>query len=243
MGKRKGVHTLEFSEIDNGDPNSAERKRVEKYIKSFWRIGISIDTSISICNFFSSSAANNLFIISPMFSQNTYYNAFSMAIIQLADYFSEDTASFNGFFEYCDQHKQVVFNKHFFEETIGVKNSKTEVNMGTFAERLEKAKKLIEENQELINNLKYDRDKFYAHFDKKRILQNKKRMITNVEQLKNGLDLVERILNTIGGLYDRSYRSFQSIGRSDINEIGHCVDLYVNNKLEIINLKHNGELQ
>ena len=154
---------------DKGDPNCEQRLRFEKYIKSFFEKGAQVATDITIYEILVDRKADKLFLFSNSFFMQSIYNAFAMATIQLAAFFSKkDSASIYKFLNYCEQNQKYIFTKEFFDNKKGVP---TKIDLGDFSSHLKEARALLEKNEGLIKKIKRNRNIAFAHFDKKYLMQ------------------------------------------------------------------------
>lgn len=237
------AYTLNCSFVDHGDPQCDERKRFEEYIKSLWEKGCRIATNIRNYELLVNEDANNLFKVSAGFFTAAIYNTFALATIWLAAFFSDsDSASIIKFLNYCEQNQKRIFTKEFYEEKINVPNSKIRIDMGDFPARLKEARELLNDHVVLLQKLKENRDKIFAHFEKEFLVTHRIDMSISLADLKELLNLAKNIVNKIGVYYDRSIRDFEPLNISDIQQTISIVDSFIKNKKVIIKLKKNGVL-
>ena len=124
-----------------------------------------------------------------------------------------------------------------YVEIVNVPNSKFKVDMGDFATRLQEARQLMNDNVDLINRIKVNRNKAFAHFDESVLVTAKRQLTFSLKDLKDLFNLAENVVNKMNCFYDRKTLSFKPINVSDINQTIDIVDGFVNNKHTIIELK------
>ena len=130
-----------------------------------------------------------------------------------------------------------------YVEIVNVPNSKVKVDMGDFATRLQEARQLMNDNADLINRIKVNRNKAFAHFDESVLVTGKRQLTFSLKDLKDLFNLAENVVNKMKCFYDRKTLSFEPINVSDINQIISIADGFVINKHTIIELKKNGILK
>ena len=217
--------------VEKGDPQCEQKKRYEEYVNKFVEKGCLIATNIKTYEILITEKADNLFKVSPAFFYTTIYNSFSLSTILLAAFFSKgDDASIHGFLNYCEQNQKFIFTKDFYDEKINVPNSKHTVDMGDFATILNEARQMLIDNAELISIIINNRNNVFAHFNKDYLINHKKQLTVTIENLKKALDLAERVLNKIWCYYDRSYKWFNPINESDINQTINAINKYIKTK-------------
>ena len=225
------IYQLKYSFVEKGDPQCEQKKRYEAYVNKFVEKGGLIATNIKTYEILITEKAENLFKVSPAFFSTTIYNSFSLSTILLASFFSKgDDASIHGFLNYCVQNQKFIFTKDFYDEKINVPNSKIKVDMGDFATRLNDARQMLIDNDELISIIINNRNNVFAHFNKDYLINHKKQLTVTIENLKKALDLAERVLNKIWCYYDRSYKWFNPINESDIDHTINAIDKYIKTK-------------
>ncbi len=239
-----GRYTTDTTIVDNGNPQCEQRKHFDAYIKSFWEKGCVIATNIRTYEILINEKADNLFRISPCFFNAAIYNTFALSTIWLTSFFSKsDSASLWKFLDYCERNQKHIFTMDCYVETVNVPNSKVKVDMGDFATRLQEAKQLMNDNADLINRIKVNRNKAFAHFDESVLVTGKRQLTFSLKDLKDLFNLAENVVNKMKCFYDRKTLSFEPINVSDINQIISIADGFVNNKHTIIELKKNGILK
>ena len=85
-------------------------------------------------------------MFSPSFFRISRINSYSQCVILLSEVFRKDCSdslNLQSFYNYAEQNQKFLFNKRFFEEKIGVPNSKKEIKMPIFQFQKEKYEKVI----------------------------------------------------------------------------------------------------
>lgn len=237
------TYTLTYSTIDKGDPKCLQREKFENYMNSFWERGNQIQTNISNYEALVDIKADNLFYASRNFFAMAMYNAFSMATIWLAAFFSHsNSASVFNFLNFCEQNQKSIFTKEFYQEKVNVANSKVKLEKGKFSEILKECRRLLDDNADLIEKLIFNRNKIFAHFEKEFLINHKIQLTITIEDLKYLIKLAEEIVNNILCYYDRTYRIFSPLDILDLQQTIDIVDGFVKNKQTIIQLKNDGVL-
>ena len=236
-------YTLKWTFIDNGDPNCEQRKWFENYINYFWKKGSHIETCIKNYDVLIDEKANNLFKYSNTFFMLSIYNLFAISAIELAAFLTEyNSASIDHFLNFCEQNQKFIFTKEFYVEKINVPESKKIIKMGEFRSILEKSRQLLLDNATLIEKIKNDREKVFAHFDRDFIVTHKWEQSITIDDLKNALNIVKTIVNDVGKLYDNSIRDFSPISVSDIDNTIYILGLYDKNTRKIQELRLKGDI-
>lgn len=226
-----GLYTREFIEKDNGDPNCVQRKNFENYIHSYWAIGCQIATNIKCYEILTTKAADNLFKISSNFFSAFLYNTISTSVIQLSAFFSDfDSASVNKFLNFCEQNQKIIFTKETYWRRIGDDTQIMPINKGVFSEKLKAARNMLEENSEIIKEIKTLRDKVFAHFDKNFLVTQKNQYELTIDTLKRCLAIYQNVVNKIYVFYDSKELCFESMNISDIEQLIGIVNFYSDNK-------------
>lgn len=209
--------TVKYTYIDNGDPNCKERKDFENHLEQLYRICVRIQTNIKVCEVLEESNADSLFLIAPNFFNLAFYNNYAMIAIDLYVLFDKgkDSVGLKKFIDTTLQNHKSIFTKTFYKENLNVANSKKEIQKHSIIDVCNDLKSLLNENKQLIESLKYDRDKFYAHCDKQ-VLRSEIQYKCSLTEFKNLLGLSYKIINRIGVLYDSIERSFDAINWDDI---------------------------
>ena len=85
-------------------------------------------------------------MFSPSFFRIIRINSYSQCVILLSEVFRKDCSdslNLQSFYNYAEPNQKFLFNKRFFEEKIGVPNSKKEIKMPIFQFQKEKYEKVI----------------------------------------------------------------------------------------------------
>ena len=96
-----------------------------------------------------------------------------------------------------------------------------------------KHKEDISTIQELIAELKNDRDKIFAHFDKKYYVGDGRIETLNISELQSLLDTFSASCNNLCAIYDRIHRCFDLVSAYDIRYTMNAVDYFMKYKKEI----------
>lgn len=240
----KYMYTLHYTTEDFGDPNCNQRKKFESYIKSLWNIGAKVATNLKVYNYLCDKKSKSLHIISPSFFWISQINSYSECVILLSEVFREscsNSLNLQSFYNYAEQNQKFLFNKKFFEEKIGITNSKEEVIIPTFQFQKEKYEKDILSKKELIAKLIKCRDKIYAHFDKKYYIGNGSIKTLGISELQLLLDTFSASYNNLCFTYDRILRVFDPVSVEDVRHTVNAVDYFIKYKKELFLMERNNK--
>lgn len=208
-------------------------KTIEIYVNTGILVSISIDT---LQLFIENEKVQKIVHYSPAFSNFLIDSIWRSSIICLHSYFSNDDRSFKKLFNYIKANKNKIFTGKFIDVIdYGDEIVERKIDKQTIHEMVEDCEKMISDKQELIDKLDAFRHNLYAHFskDKKGLLNDKE---ITIQDLKTALNLAEQITNKLNVRYNRVHRSFKPINSTDVNNLGHILEMYDENKDEIIKM-------
>ena len=184
-------------------------------------------------------------MFSPSFFRISRINSYWQCVILLSEVFRKDCSdslNLQSFYNYAEQNQKFLFNKRFFEEKIGVPNSKKEIKMPIFQFQKEKYEKVISSKDELITQLIKGRNKIFAHFDKKYYAGNRNIETLNISELQLLLDTFSKCYNNLGTIYDRRYRNFKSDSADDVKNTVNAVDYFIKYNKELLSMERNNRV-
>lgn len=153
-----------------------------------------------------------------------------------AFYSKTDIRSLNNFFNYIKANHNKIFTGDFYEKVNwGDEIEETKVDFGkkSIIDEVKECEQMIEERKELIDKIGEFRHNYYAHFGN---IKKGKENFIYLKELEEALNLIERIIQKFQIRYDRVVKSFRLMNVSDVSNIGHILELYENNKEELIKL-------
>lgn len=238
------MYTLHYTTEDFGDPKCNQRIKFESYIRSLWNIGAKVATNLKVYNYLCDEKSKSLHVVSPSFFRISQINSYSECVILLSEVFRKncsDSLNLQSFYNYAEQNQKFLFNKKFFEEKIGVPNSKEEVIMPTFRFQKEKYEKDILLKEELIIKLINSRDKIHAHFDKKYYIGNESIETLCISELQLLLDTFSDSYNNLCVIYDRMLRVFEPVSVDDVRQTVNAVNYFIKYKKELFLMERNNK--
>lgn len=240
-----GLKTIKMLFEEYGDAQCKSKIEFEQYIQRYTDLGVNIYTTILTLEKLASDEKlyDNLFRLSPAFFNSVFYNFWAMAVIHLNAFFSKgDSCSLYKFIEFLDSNHESIFTKKFYDEIIGGEDvgKRYEISMKSYKTSREIFNSYLKQNSELLKKMRVARNKIFAHFDRDYLICQQCVLTSlSLDELKQAINLIQSLVNIYAVLYDRCERSFESINATDIYQTAFGIELYLENKHELINKKYD----
>ncbi len=185
----------------------------------------------------------------PGFIRAVHNNFWAQAIIDLDAFFVDSKKrnkilSFYRFFNYIKANWNLICLKEFEVYVVrenAFQTEKIKVDYNYVLNMITECEKIIVQNQNTLHILKKFRDNVFAHYGDRS--KQKEKILISIDTLKAILEIVEKIINKIEVLYDRTETAIYCAPISDIAEICYRVKKYQEYRLQIRGWDFEKELQ
>ena len=190
---------------------------IEKRIRVIQGIAVNISSNLKMYYELCDKTADVLFESSPNFFAFCRGNFYAMAIIQLEMLLGENTESNQVGLRKLLNCIEGIGNKNFYKGNTVKKEVKI---------ICEECKELLDAEQSLVKKIKNDRDKVFAHQDKKYAIDETLKPLTSPEDIKRGLSVVNEVLNKISEYFNETQYLIENFYADDIEETKIILNLY-----------------
>ena len=223
MQSRSGK--IESKRIDINESND-EKEKFEKYINFYRNVLMNVSISIkSLEELTKESDENKIFYeYCPSFLRAVFHNFWAQSVIGLNECFNGDFC-FRNFLKYIEANWNKIYTGKWIDTTNWndgtVDKKEIKYDKKIIIDNINKDRKLLEKNIEVINKIKTFRDKVFAHIDENFPAESLK-----LKELREIFTVAEELFNRMSGMYDRIHRCLEPSNSDDVRNIIKCVETY-----------------
>lgn len=172
----------------------------------------------------------------PAFINAVFYNFWSQSVIGLHEFFRGRDYAVRDFINYAKANWKQIFTGK-WKETTTWSDGEIEERIIDFKydkveERLNRAVKLLDSHEEIIEKIKIYREKVFAHIDKDTPKETLK-----LEELRQMFSVAEELFNMVTSMYDNVHKCTELTNSKDIYALIKCVNTCEEFKKEIRELR------
>ena len=132
---------------------------------------------------------------------------------------------FRNFLNYIDANWNKIYTGKWIDTTNWndgtIDKEEIKYDKKIIIDNINKDRKLLEKNIEVINKIKTFRDKVFAHIDENFPAESLK-----LKELRGIFTVAEELFNRMSGMYDRIHRCLEPSNSDDVRNIIKCVETY-----------------
>ena len=217
-----------------------QKKRFLYFRRFFIEKARNIANTLAVLDYFSLHQDDfyTLSKTAPGFIRAMQNNFWAQAVIELDAFFDNTRKnkilSFYAFFNYIKANWNLICLKEFEVYVVRENTFHTEkikIDYKYVLQIIAQCEAIIAQNQATLQTLKKFRDNVYAHYGDES--KQKEEIRISIDSLKDVLEIVEKIINKIEVLYDRTETAIYFAPVSDIAEICYQVKKYQEYRLQI----------
>jgi hypothetical protein len=218
-------------------PMNKEKEKFLEFMDLYQNIGRNVKTSLETLKLFNDNdKVKKICKYAPAFTTAIVSNIWKSSVVSIHAFFSwGDKRSLNRFLNYIEANHNKIFTGEFYERVDWgdeIEDTKFDFDKKTVIDEVKESRQIIEDNKILIIKIKKFRHTYYAHFGEPD--EEDKVKYIYLKELEEALNLIEKIVRKFQVRYDRVVKSFRLMNVGDVKQIGHILELYENNKAELI---------